>query len=182
MKPRKLRIAGLNSFVEEQVIDFERLTQKGLFGIFGPTGSGKSTILDAITIAMYGEISRGTSEYINSQKEDLFVSYEFEIGSAQNRCIYIIDRHIKRDKSGTGYTTKQAVLRQVTDGESKILCDKAREIKNSIISIIGLNCDEFTRSVVLPQGKFSEFSKLRGSKRREMLERIFNLKKYGTDS
>lgn len=181
MKPRKLRIQGLNSFVEEQIIDFEKLTEKGLFGIFGPTGSGKSTILDAITIAMYGEISRGTNEYINSQREDMFVSYEFEIGAAQERCIYIIDRHIKRDKSGTSYTTKSAVLRQIVAGETKVLCDKARDIKSSIISIIGLNCDDFTRSVVLPQGKFSEFLMLRGSDRREMLERIFNLKKYGTD-
>ena len=52
MKPRKLTIKGLNSFIEEQVIDFKRLTEKGLFGIFGPTGSGKSTILDAMTIAL----------------------------------------------------------------------------------------------------------------------------------
>ena len=46
MKPKKLQIKGLNSFLEKQTIDFERLTERGLFGIFGPTGSGKSTILD----------------------------------------------------------------------------------------------------------------------------------------
>ena len=58
MKPIKLKIKGLNSFIEAQEINFEILTQKGLFGIFGPTGSGKSTILDGITLALYGEVSR----------------------------------------------------------------------------------------------------------------------------
>ena len=52
MKPIKLVIKGLNSFIEEQTIDFEKLTDRGLFGIFGPTGSGKSTILDGITLAL----------------------------------------------------------------------------------------------------------------------------------
>ena len=55
MKPIILKIKGINSFIEEQTIDFTSLTQLGLFGIFGPTGSGKSTILDGITLALYGE-------------------------------------------------------------------------------------------------------------------------------
>ena len=56
MRPIKLKIKGLNSFIEEQTIDFEKLTDCGLFGIFGPTGSGKSTILDGITLALYGDV------------------------------------------------------------------------------------------------------------------------------
>ena len=66
MRPIKLKISGLNSYIDEQVIDFEKLTERGLFGIFGQTGSGKSTILDAMTIAMYGNIPRNTKEFINS--------------------------------------------------------------------------------------------------------------------
>ena len=65
MRPIRLEISGLNSYIEKQVVDFSELTSRGLFGIFGKTGSGKSTILDAITIAMYGNISRDTKEYIN---------------------------------------------------------------------------------------------------------------------
>src|SRR3712207_9371638 len=79
MKPITLKIKGLNSFIEEQTIDFEKLTSKGLFGIFGPTGSGKSTILDAITLALYGEISRKSSNCINTSCDELLVSYEFQI-------------------------------------------------------------------------------------------------------
>lgn len=64
MRPIKLKIKGLNSFIEEQTVDFEKLTDRGLFGIFGKTGSGKSTILDGITLALYGDVSRKSSNYI----------------------------------------------------------------------------------------------------------------------
>lgn len=58
MKPLKLKIKGLNSFKGEQEIDFEKLSDLGIFGIFGPTGSGKSSILDAVTLALYGTVVR----------------------------------------------------------------------------------------------------------------------------
>ena len=54
MKPIRLEVKGLNSFIDKQVVEFDKLTERGLFGIFGPTGSGKSTILDGITLALYG--------------------------------------------------------------------------------------------------------------------------------
>ena len=58
MRPLQLKLKGINSYREEQVIDFETLTSQGLFGIFGPTGSGKSTILDAMTLALYAKLPR----------------------------------------------------------------------------------------------------------------------------
>ena len=79
MRPIRLELSGLNSYTDKQVIDFKKLTSRGLFGIFGNTGSGKSTILDAITIALYGDISRKTTDYINSNCDKAVVKYEFEI-------------------------------------------------------------------------------------------------------
>lgn len=178
MKPRKLIIKGLNSFVEEQTIDFESLTAKGLFGIFGPTGSGKSTILDAITLALYGDISRDSKEYINSFCSGVSVSYEFEIGAAGYRKIYVADRVVNKDKNGL-YKLKTCRLLE-KGGEDLIpIAEGAREVKAKVEEIIGLKSEDFTRSVVLPQGRFSDFLKLSGVDRRNMLERIFNLKKYG---
>lgn len=80
MRPIKLKIKGLNSFVEEQTIDFEKLTKQGFFGIFGPTGSGKSTILDGMILALYGmkAMSRGTNEFVNKNCKSALVSYEFQ--------------------------------------------------------------------------------------------------------
>ncbi len=68
MKPVRLKFSGLQSYREEQVIDFSELGLLGTFGVFGPTGSGKSTILDAITLALFGKVERakgGTRGILN---------------------------------------------------------------------------------------------------------------------
>lgn len=175
MRPIKLEIKGLNSYVNKQTIDFEKLTERGLFGIFGKTGSGKSTILDAITLSLYGSIARNTKEYINSLSEKAEISYEFEIGSRR----YVVDRHIIRSKAGGIKTSYARVIEKLGDGSENVLADKVNEVNETIIKIIGLTANDFTKSVVLPQDKFNDFLKLGGIDRRNMLERIFNLEKYG---
>ena len=175
MRPIKLEIKGLNSYVNKQTIDFEKLTERGLFGIFGKTGSGKSTILDAITLSLYGSIARNTKEYINSLSEKAEISYEFEIGSRR----YVVDRHIIRSKVGGIKTSYARVIEKLGDGSENVLADKVNEVNETIIKIIGLTANDFTKSVVLPQDKFNDFLKLGGIDRRNMLERIFNLEKYG---
>lgn len=178
MRPKVLRLSGLNSFEEEQVIEFEKLTEKGLFGIFGPTGSGKSTILDAITIALYGKVTRTNKGYINTGTKNLTVSYEFEIGVGRERKTYVAERNIKVTKTG-GYSTKYARLLEKGESGEVVLAEGPSELQGSIEKIIGLTADDFTRSVVLPQGKFSEFLKLTGKDKRDMLERMFALERYG---
>ena len=178
MKPIKLTIKGLNSFIEEQVIDFKRLTDKGLFGIFGPTGSGKSTILDAMTIALYGNIAREAKEFINTNCDSLSVSYEFEILYSGERKTYCAERVISKDKTGN-YKSKHVTLLEYKDGGKIVIAEGSREVKESIENILGLTAEDFTRSVVLPQGKFSEFLKLTGKDRRNMLERLFGLERFG---
>ncbi|MEF9991738.1 MAG: SbcC/MukB-like Walker B domain-containing protein [Romboutsia sp.] len=178
MKPIRLELTGLNSYTDKQVVDFEKLTERGLFGIFGNTGSGKSTILDAITIAMYGNIARNTKEYINSGCDKAIITYQFEIGSKNTKRKYIVDRTIVRSKTGT--KTSHARLVEIhNDGEEIVLADKVGDVNDKVAQVVGLTANDFTRSVVLPQGKFNDFLKLTGSERRDMLERIFNLEKYG---
>jgi len=179
MRPIKLKLGGLNSYIDEQTIDFEKLIDKGLFGIFGNTGSGKSTILDAITIAMYGNISRNTKEFINTACKEASVVYEFEIGSKNSKRRYEVSRIIGRSKVGGTKTTYARLIEKHNDGTEIILADKAKDVNDKITQVIGLTANDFTRSVVLPQGKFNEFLKLTGSDRRDMLERLFNLEKYG---
>lgn len=176
MRPKILKIAGLNSFIEEEVIDFTRLTGKGLFGIFGPTGSGKSSILDAITMALYGRISRGTTEFINTECNELYVYFEFKM-CWKERNIYRVERKIKQKEDG-GYLTTLCRLVCKENGRERIY-DKVGEVNEAIEEIIGLNHDDFVRSIVLPQGKFSEFLKLKNKPRRDMLERILGLEEFG---
>ncbi|MFR5592520.1 MAG: SbcC/MukB-like Walker B domain-containing protein [Clostridium perfringens] len=180
MKPIKLEVKGLNSFIDKQVVEFDKLTERGLFGIFGPTGSGKSTILDGITLALYGDIARKSSNYINTNCDDVYVSYEFQItGNEVKR--YRVDREFKRDNKSGGIRNKSSKIIDITGGVENVLEEKAKAVTSKCEEIIGLKLDDFMRTVVLPQGKFSEFLKLEGKERRNMLERLFNLRKYGDD-
>ncbi|MBO3377333.1 SbcC/MukB-like Walker B domain-containing protein [Clostridium perfringens] len=180
MKPIRLEVKGLNSFIDKQVVEFDKLTERGLFGIFGPTGSGKSTILDGITLALYGDIARKSSNYINTNCDGVYVSYEFQItGNEVKR--YRVDRGFKRDNKSGGIRNKSSKIIDITGGVENVLEEKAKAVTSKCEEIIGLKLDDFMRTVVLPQGKFSEFLKLEGKERRNMLERLFNLRKYGDD-
>ncbi|WP_395014430.1 AAA family ATPase [Robinsoniella peoriensis] len=177
MRPIKLKIRGLNSFVEEQTIDFTELAKRGFFGIFGPTGSGKSTILDGMIMALYGikAMSRGTNEFINKNCQSASVSYEFQVTGVRAKR-YRVEREFKLTTQGT--KAGKCKLVDVTE-EELILEDTVKGVDRACADIIGLTADDFMRTVVLPQGKFSEFLKVSGKDRREILERLFRLEEYG---
>ncbi|MDO4535204.1 MAG: AAA family ATPase [Clostridium perfringens] len=178
MRPIKLKIKGLNSFIDEQEIDFNKLTERGFFGIFGPTGSGKSTILDGITLALYGDLPRKSTNYINVNCNSLNVSFEFSISEVETK-VYRVEREFKTDKkTGRPKSGKCKVL-DITREEPIILAESVKEVTKTCEDIIGLSLNDFTKTVVLPQGSFSEFLKISGKDKREMLERLFNLQEYG---
>ena len=178
MRPIKLKIKGLNSFIDEQEIDFNKLTERGFFGIFGPTGSGKSTILDGITLALYGDLPRKSTNYINVNCNSLDVSFEFSIADGETK-VYRVEREFKADKkTGRPKSGKCKVL-DITKEKPIILAESVKEVTKTCENIIGLSLNDFTKTVVLPQGSFSEFLKISGKDKREMLERLFNLQEYG---
>ncbi|MFM9280740.1 SMC family ATPase [Paenibacillus jiagnxiensis] len=181
MKPISLKVAGLQSYREQQEIRFEELTETGLFGIFGPTGSGKSTLLDAITLALYGKVERaagGTQGIMNHAEDTLSVAFTFELMSAQGPMRYRVERRFKRT-SGVSVSNSLSRFVVITDEGEQVMADKLADVTRCVEDIIGLKMDDFTRAVVLPQGKFAEFLSLKGSERRQMLQRLFHLEKYG---
>lgn len=181
MKPVLLKVAGLQSYREQQVIDFEQLCETGLFGIFGPTGSGKSSLLDAITLAMYGKVERavnGTQGIMNHSEDSLSVSFTFELASASGPERYRVERRFKRSNELSVSNTISRFI-QIADGEETVIADKLADVTRCVEEKIGLKMDDFTRAVVLPQGKFAEFLSLKGSERRQMLQRLFHLERYG---
>lgn len=183
MRPRYLKIEGLQSFKKQQEIDFQMLGEVGLFGIFGPTGSGKSTILDAITLALYGNVqraARGTQGIINTDSNQVSVSFIFDLQKNNTRKIYRVDRVYRRKKGmDNSSESKLARLFEIVENEEIILADKEREVTAGVIDLLGLEPSDFTRSVVLPQNQFQEFLLLEKSKKRDMMERIFYLEEYG---
>ncbi|MCG6794300.1 SbcC/MukB-like Walker B domain-containing protein [Geobacillus sp. YHL] len=180
MKPISLTIAGLHSFREKQTIDFTALCEGGVFGIFGPTGSGKSTILDAMTLALFGSVERAanrTQAIINHAEQELFVSFTFELENAAGAKRYTVERSLKKVDE---WRTRSAVCRLIEHrSEPVVLADKLSEVDKAIEQLLGLTMEDFTRAVVLPQGKFAEFLSLKGSERRQMLQRLFHLERYG---
>lgn len=181
MKPILLKVAGLQSYREIQEIDFTVLTETGLFGIFGPTGSGKSSLLDAITLAMYGKVERavnGTQGIMNHAEDSLSVAFTFELVSAEGTRRFRVERRFKRNNEISVSNTISKFIETV-NGEEQVLADKLADVNRCVEDVIGLKMDDFTRAVVLPQGKFAEFLSLKGSERRQMLQRLFHLEKYG---
>ncbi|MBP1961471.1 AAA family ATPase [Paenibacillus aceris] len=181
MRPIQLQMSGLQSYRELQTIDFSQLVGAGVFGIFGPTGSGKSSILDAITLSLYGKVERasgGTQAIMNHAEQTLFVSFTFELTNAAGTERYRVERQFKR---GTEMSINGTIARllHVQENETIVLADKAGEVNQRVLQILGLSMQDFTRAVVLPQGKFAEFLTLTGKDRRQMLQRLFHLEQYG---
>ena len=178
MIPVQLKIKGLNSFLEEQSIDFTKLTSAGLFGIFGQTGSGKSTIIDAITLALFAEMSRYdkrniSKQFINVNCNEAMVCFRFKLGEK----LYEVTRAFKnKAKTVEQYIHKLAYI----EGEAiTVLEDTISDLNRAIVNLLGLTYDDFQRSVILPQGKFSEVLLIENKERRDMLQRIFRLDEYG---
>lgn len=183
MRPIELKIAGLQSYREQQVIDFTALTDTGVFGIFGPTGSGKSTILDAITLALYARVERasnGTQGIMNQAEDVLSVSFTFALHAAAGTEFYRVDRQFKRNNE-VSISHAYSRLIQMQSHDEQVLADKLGDVNSYVQQLLGLSVDDFTRAVVLPQGKFAEFLYLKGSDRRQMLQRLFNLERYGNE-
>ncbi|GGI43500.1 nuclease SbcCD subunit C [Paenibacillus marchantiophytorum] len=181
MRPIQLQMSGLQSYREMQTIQFGQLVDAGVFGIFGPTGSGKSSILDAITLALYGKVERasgGTQAIMNHAEQTLFVSFTFELTNAICTERYHVERQFKR---GTEMSINGTITRllHIKEQETIVLADKAGEVNQQVQMILGLSMQDFTRAVVLPQGKFAEFLTLTGKDRRQMLQRLFHLEPYG---
>ena len=179
MKPIKLEIEGLNSFESRQVLDFEKLGD-GVFGIFGKTGSGKSTILDAITLALYGKIDRikQNVNFVNTKCSGAEASLVFEIFHAGKTRRYEVVRTFAKKKNGKELDAS-ASLYEIVDGDKKIVEEGTNKVSDKIFSIIGLGAKEFAKCIALPQGEFSAFLQAQPAERTEIMSNIFDLTKYG---
>jgi exonuclease SbcC len=170
VRPIRLEVEGFTSFREKQSIDFSGLD---LFAITGPTGSGKSSLIDALVFALYGQVPRVGDDYkqlISHGAERLNVLLEFEVGRSRLRY------RVARTARPAGASKQR--LERVEGAEAQPLADKAREIRSHIEQILGLDYDGFTRAVVLPQGQFDEFLKGEPKERRKILVSLLNLGIY----
>ncbi len=176
MIPLRLSIEGLYSYQEPQTIDFTDLSAAGLFGIFGATGSGKSSILEAITYALYGETERMNNSdkrsynmmNLKSNKADL----DFEFLNFENKKFRV--RRIYKRNSKQFHIVKPPEV-----SFYEWIDEQWLPIENpNPDAIVGLNYENFKRTTIIPQGQFKEFLELGGKDRSEMMMQIFNLHQY----
>ncbi|CAN5713335.1 exonuclease SbcCD subunit SbcC [soil metagenome] len=173
MRPIRLEVRGFTAFRDAQVIDFEGLD---LFAIWGPTGSGKSSLLDAMTYALYGQVERIGNRaglLVSQGQVRLSVLLELALDGAR----YRIHRSTSQGASGT-----RVLLEKLSDGEWLSFgegADRVRDVNGHVERLLGLDYNAFTRSVVLPQGKFAEFLVGDARDRRAILTDLLGLGLFG---
>ncbi|MDX9892432.1 MAG: SbcC/MukB-like Walker B domain-containing protein [Bacteroidales bacterium] len=189
MKILNLKFKNINSLSGENEIDFTApiFTQEGLFAITGKTGSGKSSILDAISLALYGKTPRvditGTENAVMTRGEkDCYAEIVFEVAGKKWKSSW------KQERARTG-TLKQ-IERVIADENDQIVADKIsikgerknedeKTVNEKIIEILGLTFEQFTKVIMLAQGSFAAFLQANKAEKGELLEQITGTEIYG---
>jgi exonuclease SbcC len=178
MKILSIRLKNLHSLRGEWHIPFYEgpLLNAGIFAITGPTGAGKSTVLDAVTLALYGEISRNSEngEVMSHHTGECWAEVEFESNGQRYRSRWGQTR--ARQKSDGNLQAHEMILAELPSGN--IIGNKIREVKAEIERITGLDFTRFTQSVLLSQGEFAKFLKADANDRANLLERITGTQIY----
>jgi exonuclease SbcC len=175
MRPVTLEIEGFGAFRERTVVD---LSDADLFAIVGATGHGKSTLIDAICFALYGKVprygERDIAPAITLGTNEAKVSLTFDLGTER----YVATRVLRRKPDGNGATTRALRLERCEDTGTEIVAGTAREFEGAIGELLGLTFDQFTKCVVLPQGRFAEFLHARSGDRVAILSALLDLGRY----
>jgi DNA repair protein SbcC/Rad50 len=182
MKILELRFKNLNSLYGEWVIDFTdpEYVSNGIFALTGPTGAGKSTILDAICLALYGatprlgKITKSENEIMSRQTGECYAEVLFESQAGRFRCHWEQRRARKKAEGNL-----QDQEHQITDADT----DKPIETKKSLVGVVieektGMDFDRFTRSILLAQGGFDTFLKANIEQKSKILEQITGTEIY----
>jgi len=166
MKPVLLKIRGFTAFRDETVIEFDG---RRLFVITGPTGAGKSSLLDAMTWALYGQVprvGRSVKELVSQGERDMSVLFEFTVRGRGYR--------VARRYPGNTSTR----LERLVNEQWVPVSDRAADVTREVETLLGMDYATFTRAIVLPQGDFDSFLRGEAKDRRAILSQLIGLSVY----
>ncbi|HEV7761470.1 MAG TPA: SMC family ATPase, partial [Acidimicrobiales bacterium] len=170
MRPLRLEVEGFTVFRQPVVVDF---VGADLFALAGPTGAGKTSLIDAITFALYGSVPRlddrrAVAPVVSQNLTEARVRLDFAVGDIT----YTAVRVVRATK--TGATTKEARLQQ----GDEVLAGNADEVGAAVVELLGLTFEHFTTCVSLPQGQFARFLHDKPRDRQDLLVRLLDLGVY----
>ncbi|WBB70212.1 SMC family ATPase [Micromonospora sp. WMMD812] len=189
MRPMRLDMAGFTVFRDDTTVDF---TDADFFALVGPTGSGKSTVLDAICFALYGTVprwggARGLSNALAPSATEGRVRLVFESGGAR----YVATRVVRRDSRGNVKTANAGLqlmppgfdVTKLDTGLSpedlgEVVAGTPAEMDEAVLEAVGLPYEQFTSCVVLPQGQFADFLHAKPATRQQILVNLLGLGVY----
>ena len=190
MKIRWLRVVGIGPFAGEHTVDFSAFEDSGLFLLDGPTGAGKSTLIDAITFALYGDVARTK----DASKDRLRSNHISDSDPSEADLVFEVATGIYRVTRTPAYTpagkksqrnSKSTLTRVVEDPDApdgwrtvEPIASGPRDVGYEIPAIVGLDKDQFLQTIVLPQGKFSQFLNATSDAREQILRDIFDTQIY----
>ena len=185
-----MRIVGIGPFAGAHTIDFTAFEDSGLFLLEGPTGAGKSTIIDAITFALYGDVARTK----DASKDRLRSNHISDSDPSEVDLVFEVATGIYRVSRTPAYTpagkksqrnSKSTLTRVVEDPDApdgwrtvEAIASGPRDVGYEIPTIVGLDKDQFLQTIVLPQGKFSQFLTATSEAREQILRDIFDTQIY----
>ena len=189
MRLHRLRLSAFQAFAGAEQVDFDALSEAGLFLLHGDTGAGKTTLLDAVAFALYGQVpgARAKDARLRSDHADPGTRTEVELEvTLRERRLRIVRRPPQERPKlrGEGFTREGHTCTveewDSAAGEWTVLAARPEEAKHELDALLGMSCEQFCQVVLLPQGEFATFLRADSGERQAVLERLFGTDRFAS--
>jgi exonuclease SbcC len=185
MRLHELSITAFGPFVDTVHVDFDELAAAGLFLLTGDTGAGKSSVLDAVCFALYGEVpgDRHNARHLRSDHADPRAEPRVVLRVSIRGRMFRFTRspaweRPKRRGAGTTRVQAHVVLEEQRCGEWVALTHRLDEAGQLVTGLLGMTCNQFTQVAMLPQGRFQAFLRATSAERHAVLQRLFRTRRF----